>query len=89
MERNKRIRDNSALVRKYNSEPKVGVIGSKMYEPYLGTRYTFTFNGFPISIEFNGTEQFYPATIAKVLIKKLNDIAEANTAKKVNTQLYI
>ena len=77
-----RIRDNSYLVKKYQNEPKVTVLGSTMYKPYLGSRYTFTFNGFPVSIEFNGTYQQYPATIAKVLQRKLNEIAEANAPKK-------
>jgi len=85
----KRVRDNSALVRKYQKEPKVEVLGNSMYKAYLGSRYTFTFNGFPVSIKFDGTYQKYPATIAKVLQKKLNEIAEANAAKNVNTQLYL
>jgi hypothetical protein len=86
---NRRVRNNSALKRKYENEPKVEVMGSTMYKPYLGSRYTFTFNGFPVSIEFNGKPQKYPATIAKVLQRKLNEIAEANAPKNVDTQLYI
>jgi hypothetical protein len=84
-----RTRDNSALVRKYKSEPKVEVMGSTMYKPYLGSRYTFTFNGFPVSIEFNGKPQKFPKTIAEVLQRKLNEVAEANAPKNVDTQLYI
>ena len=84
----KRIRDNSALIRKYQKEPKVEVLGHNMYKAHLGSVYTFTFNGFPVSIKFNGTYQKYPATIAKVLQKKLNEIAEANAAKNVNIELY-
>ena len=85
---NRRIRDNSALVKKYKSEPKVKVLGSTMFQQYCGDRYTFTFNGFPVSIDFDGEYHEFPQTIAKVVERKLKEIAEANSPKKVNTQVY-
>ena len=83
-----RKRDNSALVRKYKNEPKVGVMGSTMYKQFCGDRYTFTFNGFPISIDFDGKIHQFPKTIAKVVERKLQEIAEANAPKKVNQEIY-
>ena len=84
-----RKRDNSALVKKYLAEPKETVLGSKIYVPYLGTVLTFTYNGFPVSIRFDGTNQEFPKTIARMLRKKLDEIAISNapvsrTNEKIN-----
>ena len=83
-----RKRDNSGLVAKYKAEPKVEVLGSTIYKQYCGDRYTFTFNGFPVSIDFDGKKHPYPKTIAGVLERKLQEIAEANAPKKVNQEVY-
>ncbi len=65
------------------------ITATLMKRTAAGDVYTFTFNGFPISIRFDGTYQEYPETIAKILIKKLDDIAISNTpVKKTNEQLY-
>jgi len=84
----KNKRDNSLLIKKYKNEPKVEVIGSKLYKKHLGSVYTFTYNGFPVSIKFDGTPQEFPQTIAKVINRKLNEISEANSPKEVNQELY-
>ena len=84
--RNRR-RDNSKLVKKYRKEPKVEIIGSTVYQQHLGRVYTFTYNGFPVSIKFDGTAQKFPKTIAKIIQKKLNAIAEANAPKSVNVEI--
>jgi hypothetical protein len=84
----KNKRDNSLLVKKYKNEPKVQVIGSKLYKKHLGSVYTFTFNDFPVSIKFDGTAQEFPQTIAGVINRKLNEISESNSAKEVNKELY-
>lgn len=84
----KNKRDNSLLIKKYNNEPKVEVIGSKLYKKHLGSVYTFTYNGFPVSIKFDGTAQKFPKTIAGVINRKLNEISEANAPKEINKELY-
>jgi len=85
----KQKRDNSALIKKYKSEPKVGVLGSTMFKTTGGDRLTFTYNGFPVSIKFDGTVQKYPKSIAKVLERKLNEIAESNARKEINTEVFM
>jgi len=85
----KNKRDNSLLIKKYKNEPKVEVIGSKLYKKHLGSVYTFTYNGFPVSIKFDGTVQKYPKSIAKVLERKLNEIAESNARKEINTEVFM
>lgn len=88
MPRLRRKRDNTELVLKYKNEPKVKVYGSQIYVPSCGDVYTFTFNGFPVSIKFDGTWQEYPETIANMLIKKLDAIAVSNTpVRKTNEKI--
>lgn len=53
----RRVRDNSALIRKYRAEQKVQVLGDKIYKQFIGDRLTYTLNGFPVSIKFDGTSR--------------------------------
>lgn len=68
-------------------EKKVGVVGSEVYAQYLGSIYTFTLNGIPVSIKLNGKEQFYPESVAKVLQDKLNAIGRSNTRRVENVEI--
>lgn len=65
-------------------EKRVGVVGLEVYAQYLGTTYTFLLNGIPVSIKLNGTEQFYPQSVATLLKDKLNAIGRSNTRRVVN-----
>jgi|LGOV01.1.fsa_nt_gb hypothetical protein len=75
------------IAQKLNSEKKVGVMGLEIYAQYLGTTYTFLLNGIPVSIKLNGTEQFYPESVAKLLKNKLNAIGRSNTRRVVNVEI--
>lgn len=83
----RKTRSNNALVKKYKNEPKVEVLGATIYKQFLGDRYTFTLNGFPVSIKFDGTYQEYPASIAKHLQRKLQEISESHAPKDVNVEI--
>ena len=85
----RKVRDNSALVKKYRNEPKVQVLGAQLYKQFIGDRLTYTLNGFPVSIKFDGTWQEYPASVAKNLQQKLADIAEAHAPKNVNQEINV
>lgn len=66
---------------KLAKEPKVMVYGNPLYKTFLGDVYSFLYQGNPVTIKFDGTEQPFPETIAKLLQKKLDASANANVAK--------
>jgi len=70
-----------------SKEKKVGVVGLEVYAQYLGTTYTFLLNGIPVSIKLNGTEQFYPESVATLLKNKLNAIGRSNTRRVENVEI--
>jgi CTP:phosphocholine cytidylyltransferase-like protein len=70
-----RKREASAFIRKLQKEQLVEVYGSTVYKKNLGDYFTFLINGYSVTIYFNGTYQKYPASIAKLLQKKLDAIA--------------
>ena len=76
-----------SFVEKLRREPKRKVVGHEIYKQYMGTIYTFLFNGYPVSIRFDGTEQEFPETIAKAIERKLLAVSRANTPKEVNEPL--
>lgn len=61
--------------------PKMRVYGSKSYKESMGDRWTFLYNGVPVSISFDGTWQEYPEPVALYIQKALEQIAESNAPK--------
>lgn len=79
---NRSVRERDLLKgAKLAKEPKVMVYGNPLYKTFLGDVYSFLYQGNPVTIKFDGTEQPFPKTIAKLLQKKLDASANANTAK--------
>lgn len=62
--------------------PKRKIHGSKVYKETMGDRWTFLFNGIPVSISFDGTWQEFPGPIADYIEKALEEIAVANSPKE-------
>lgn len=56
---------------------------SKLYAPYVGKAYTFSFNGIPVTIYCDGKPHEYPKFIAEKIDEKLNLISESNTYKEL------
>lgn len=69
------------------NEPMVKVNGSEVYKQFCGDVYTFLYNGYCVSIKFNGEDQEFPETIAKALQRKLSAISKANTPRVINTKI--
>lgn len=61
--------------------PKRQVYGSKAYKETMGDRWTFLYNGVPVSIKFDGTRQEFPEPVADYIEDALGKIAEANAPK--------
>jgi|SRR5690554_515400 len=72
---------------KLAKEKKVKVRGSRAFQSTLGKYYTFLYNGVSVHINFDGKDYEYPETIAKVLTRKLEEIANANTPKEINEKI--
>lgn len=79
--------ERNSLTRKLLTEKKVKVMGDPLYAKYLGAKYTFLFQGYPVKIVFDGTEQEFPATVAKFLKKKLIEIGRNNARVNVNIKI--
>lgn len=60
---------------KIKSEPMVAVFGNPMYAKYFGNVYSFDFQDYPVTIQFDGKTYFYHKTIAEMLQNKLNAAA--------------
>ncbi len=82
-------KNNAARVKKLKAEPKVGVYGNPLYKDFMGKTYSFLYQDFPVSINFDGKTYMYPKTIAKLLQKKLDAAARANTPKEVNDVVVV
>ncbi len=83
----KRGRDVSELQKKYMNEPKVKVFGSEVFKPSSGDVYTYTLNGFPVSIKFDGTWQEFPESVAENLQARLEAMAKSNNSKEVSVRI--
>jgi hypothetical protein len=62
--------------------PKRKVYGSKIHKETMGDRWTFLYNGVPVSINFDGTWQEFPEPIADFIEKQLEATAVANAPKE-------
>ena len=79
-------RSTNEFINKLKKEKFVEVNGNTMFKAYLGDFYTYLFNGVPVTIRFNGTNQKFRKSIAADLTKRLNEIANSKT-KKVKNEL--
>jgi hypothetical protein len=68
---------------KIKKEKMVAVNGNPLFKPILGDVYSFDYQDYPVTIEFNGKDQFYPETIATILRRKLDAAARVNAPKAV------
>ena len=71
---------------KLKAEPLETVLCSKAYEPAFGKTYTAFCNTVPITVQFNGTEQKFPKSIARWLRRKIEKTIEANAPKVQNDE---
>lgn len=75
--------NNRKRLEKIRSERSVKVYGNPLYKTYLGDVYSFDYQDYPVTIQFNGTWQEFPETIAYLLMEKLDKAALSNVAKEV------
>ena len=64
------------------SEPKIAYTPPKYYSNLLGSIYAFSFKNVNVVVRFDGTKQYFPATIHRVLMRKLSQILDSNTPKE-------
>jgi hypothetical protein len=76
-ERIKRL--NAEFRRKISKEPKISYKPPKFYADILGKIYAYTFNNYDVIVRFDGTEQKFPETVYKHLMKKLARILDSST----------
>lgn len=76
-----------SFVQKLMKEPKRTIVGSEVYKTALGSVWTFSYNGYPVTLRFDGTEQKYPETIANAIERKLAKIARSIQPKETNEQI--
>lgn len=75
------------FIQKLKSEPIEKVHGAKVFKKTLGDFYTFLINNYSVTIYFDGTYQEYPASIARLLRKKLDEIAVSVSPVNENVKL--
>ena len=69
------------MLDKCKSDKKVKFRGDKIFAPIFGKVYTFLYNGIPVTVRFDGTEQEFPEFIYDMIMKKIHETSEANTPK--------
>lgn len=75
------------FLKKIAAEPKVDVRGDKVYRTHFGDVLSFTFNGLPITIRFDGTVQSFPKSIAEEIMLKLEVFRENSVSLNTTDQL--
>lgn len=62
-------------------ERKIPFKAPKYYKELLSPYYSFTYNGTPVLVRFDGSTQFYPETIYNVVMEKLADILDSHISQ--------
>ena len=55
--------------------------GDKLFANYFGKVYTFLYNGIPVTVRFDGSEQEFPEFIYNKIMQKIHEVSESNTPK--------
>lgn len=69
------------MLDKCKTDPVVKFRGDKIYAPIFGKIYTFLYNGIPVTIKFDGSEQEFPKFIYDMIVDKIHQVSESNTPK--------
>lgn len=69
------------MLDKCKSDKKVKFRGDKIWAPIFGKVYTFLYNGIPVTVKFDGTEQEFPEFVYNLIQEKIHETSEANTPK--------
>lgn len=77
------VTQNKIRFDKIKGEKMVAVYGNPLYKSSLGDVYSFDYQDYSVTIQFNGKDQFYPETIARILQRKLDAAAKAYVPKAV------
>jgi hypothetical protein len=76
-----------SFIEKLKKEPRRKIVGHEIFKSQMGTVYSFLYNGYPVTIRFDGTEQEFPESIANAIERKLLAVSRANTPKEINEPL--
>lgn len=71
------------MLDKCREDRLVTITPSKMLADIFGSTYTFSYNGIPVTVKFNGLPQKFPKFIADKIQEKIYKTSEANTYKEV------
>lgn len=77
------IEKKNHMLSKCKNSKKRAIIIPKLYEPYIGKVYTFSYNCIPVTIYPDGKPHEYPGFIADKIEKKLAKISASNTYKEL------
>lgn len=72
---------------KLSKEPKVKLKIPKYYKAHFGDVLTFTFNGLPVTVEFNDRVQEFPQSIAQEIELKLSALSDNMVELDVTDEL--
>lgn len=72
---------------KLSQEPLVAVEGGVQYRPHFGDVLSFTFNGLPITIVFDGSVQMFRKSVAEEIKRKLRAFSENSVSLNTTDQL--
>lgn len=75
------------MLARFKNDKVMRVNGNKAFEPYFGKTYSALYNTIPVTIKFDGTDQFFPETVATWLQDKIFRVIEANTSTVQNDEL--
>lgn len=70
------------FLKKLRNEPRVKIRGDKNLKTHFGDVLTFTFNGLPVTVRFDGSYQEFPESIAREIEFKLEAFNDDTVAKE-------
>ena len=79
-ERIKRL--NADFLKRIKKESLIAYKPPKFYADILGPIYVFTLNNADVVVRFDGTEQKFPETVYKFLMRKLARILDSNISEQ-------
>jgi hypothetical protein len=69
------------MLEKCKKDRVVKFVGQKIFANYFGPKYTFLYNGIPVTVLFDGSTQEFPEFIYNKIMDMISAVSESNTNK--------
>lgn len=69
------------MLEKCKNDRVVKFVGQKIFANYFGPKYTFLYNGIPVTVLFDGSTQEFPEFIYNKIMDMISAVSESNTNK--------